>query len=213
VEVDMKRDASLEVDNRLTPDKQAELSKEFLKALYALPEGDRIKLCIQCGTCSGSCPNAEKMEYSPREIIAALRAGMLSRVLATNTVWLCTSCYYCTVRCPQKIRFTDIMYELKRLGIKHGIYPKSAAAPVLSRTFVEMVDTYGRNPETLMMMKYYMRMGIKGMTSAIKNIPMAGELVKRKRMDINPIPKKIKGMDQIKKIVEHALAQESEGGA
>jgi heterodisulfide reductase subunit C len=209
----MKRKAPYEINVNLSQDEQAQLSKKFLKALYSLPEGDRIKLCIQCGTCSGSCPNAEHMEYSPREIIAALRAGMLSRVLATNTVWLCTSCYYCTVRCPQKIRFTDIMYELKRLGIKHGIYPKSAAAPMLSRTFVEMVDTYGRNPETLMIMKYYLRMGIAGAKLGLNNAKMAIELMKRNRLEMRPMPKKIKGMDQIKKILDHVLAQESGGGA
>ncbi len=208
----MKHDAPNEVIEKLSLEKQTELSKKFLSEIYALPEGDRVKLCIQCGTCSGSCPNASKMEYSPREIIAALRAGMLYRVLATNTVWLCTSCYFCTVRCPQEIRFTDIMYELKRLGIKYGIYPKTSAAPILSRTFVEMVDTYGRNPETLMMMKLYMRMGYKGITSALKNASMANELRKRHRMDINPTPKRIKGMNQIKKIIEHALAHEPEGG-
>ena len=47
-----------------------------------------------------------------REIIAALRAGMLDRVLNSNTVWLCTSCYSCYVRCPAGIPYTDVMYEL-----------------------------------------------------------------------------------------------------
>jgi len=83
----------------------------------------------------------------------------------------------------------------------------------MSNVFVELVDNYGRNPETLLMMKYYMKMGIKGVTQALGNIGMAGKLVMRKRMNINPTPKRIKGMEQIKKILDHALAREAQGGS
>ena len=34
--------------------------------LAALPEGERILSCIQCGTCSGTCPYGEHMEFTPR---------------------------------------------------------------------------------------------------------------------------------------------------
>ncbi len=133
-----------------------ELSRIFLNHVYGLPDGKRINLCIQCGTCSGSCPTAHEMEYSPREIFAALRAGMLDRVLHSNTVWMCTSCYYCTVRCPQKIRITDIMYELKRLGIMHG-YPSSGAkAAKMANLFISLTNRLGRSNETTLMMQYYL---------------------------------------------------------
>ncbi|MFQ6001752.1 MAG: 4Fe-4S dicluster domain-containing protein, partial [Anaerolineae bacterium] len=36
---------------------------------------EKIKSCIQCGACSASCPTAYAMDYTPRQIIAALRAG------------------------------------------------------------------------------------------------------------------------------------------
>ena len=68
-----------------------DLSREFLRQVHELPQGEKIDQCIQCGTCSASCPTSAAMEYGPREIIAALRAGMLDRVLKSNTVWLCAS--------------------------------------------------------------------------------------------------------------------------
>ena len=120
-----------------------ELSKEFLRLVRELPEGKRIDKCIQCGTCSGSCPTSSAMEYGPREIIAALRANMLDRVLKSNTVWLCASCYSCMVRCPVKIPFTDIMYELKRLGIKHGIYPQKEANAVMAKSLRRLLRKRG----------------------------------------------------------------------
>ncbi|MEP0813823.1 MAG: 4Fe-4S dicluster domain-containing protein [bacterium] len=203
----MKR-SELADDRRLSTEDQKRLSREFLEHIYRLPDGERIKLCIQCGTCSGSCPTAGSMEFSPREIIAALRAGMLDRVLRTNTVWYCTSCYYCTVRCPQKIKFTDVMYELKRLGIMYGLYPKDSGAPILSRTFAELVDLYGRNPETLLMQKYYFRVGL---LKALDNVSMAKDLYWKGRLGL--APKKIKGTAQIQKILAHVLSYEAEGDA
>ena len=51
-----------------------ELGRTFLDSVYAIPNGEKIKQCIQCGTCSASCPTSGVMEYGPREIIAALSA-------------------------------------------------------------------------------------------------------------------------------------------
>jgi len=143
----------------------ADLKDIFLRNVYAIPEGRKINECLQCGTCSASCPTSEAMEYSPREIIAALRAGMLERVLNSNTVWLCSSCYSCTVRCPAAIPFTDVMYELKRLGVKHRLYPKGTANAVMAHAFVESVDRHGRNHEMELIRKYYARTNIWNLLS------------------------------------------------
>lgn len=136
---------------------QLDLREVFLSKVYNIPNGRKVNECIQCGTCSASCPTSEAMDYSPREIIAALRAGMLDRVLRSNTVWLCSSCYSCSVRCPAGIPFTDVMYELKRLGVKHRIGDKGAPNAVMARAFVELVDKRGRNHEPALIRKYYLR--------------------------------------------------------
>jgi len=97
------------------------------------------------------------MEYSPREIVAALRAEMLHRVLESNTVWLCTSCYSCTVRCPAGIPFTDVMYELKRLEAQKGLRSEKDPAAVMAKVLVESVNRHGRNHEPEVIRKFYWR--------------------------------------------------------
>src|SRR5512136_1414728 len=149
------------------PRSMKELHKIFLEDVYKIPEGENIKQCIQCGTCSASCPTSYAMDYTPREIIAAFRAGLLERVLRSNTVWLCASCYYCTVRCPSGIKLTDIMYELKRLGVEFGLVQEGAIAPVLSKTFVDMVDKYGRVPEIPLMMSVMLKTNPLGILKMI----------------------------------------------
>lgn len=175
------------------------LDEEFLTNIMALPNGEKVKLCIQCGTCGGSCPTSYAMDYTPREVIANLRARMLDRVLGSQTVWLCSSCYSCTVRCPQKIPFTDLMYELKRLSIKHGIYPKGSKAVALQKTFVGEVDKYGRNPDGVMMRKFYMRAGI---FEGLRNLPLALRMFQKGRLNMGA--KRIKGQEQLAAITKRA---------
>ena len=72
-----------------------------------------ILSCIQCGTCSASCPTAYAMDYSPRQLWQMVRLGMEETVLNSRTFWLCTVCKSCQVRCPRGIRITDTMVALK----------------------------------------------------------------------------------------------------
>src|SRR5512135_3310369 len=70
----------------------------------------RLEMCIQCGTCGGSCPSADAMDHTPRALFGLLRAGMREAVLQSNTFWMCVSCYHCVVRCPQNVLIADVMY-------------------------------------------------------------------------------------------------------
>ncbi|TFG42286.1 MAG: hypothetical protein E4H48_04820 [Syntrophobacterales bacterium] len=170
--------------------------QEFLESIHQLPDGKKIDQCIQCGTCSASCPTAEAMEYSPREIIAALRAGMLDRVLKSNTVWFCASCYMCAVRCPAGIPFTDVMYELKRLGVKYDIHPKDATNAVMARSFVNAIDRYGRNAEAELIRNYYLRTNPFKVFSQLK---LASKLFFTGRIKLRP--EKVKGLDGLRKMM------------
>lgn len=158
---------------------------------------EKIKSCIQCGSCSASCPTAYAMDYTPRQIIAALQAGRLERVLKSNTPWLCASCYYCTVRCPSGIEITDLMYALKRLAIKRGIYPKGS--PVLYQAFTGTVDRYGRSAEMELMARYYLR--TLNPLGLIKMAPMGLKMLLKGRLPI--LPHKIEGRQGLAKMLDY----------
>ncbi|MCD6282057.1 4Fe-4S dicluster domain-containing protein [bacterium] len=181
---------------KLSPE---ELSDTFLSHVYALPDGRKLDLCIQCGTCSGSCPTAYAMDYSPREIFAALRAGMLDRVLFSNTAWMCTSCYICTVRCPQQIKITDIMYELKRLGIKYGYTSPSTRSAAMARIFINITNRLGRNNESELMMRFYMA-GRWG--DAIKNAWRGAKMFFKGRLPMPISGREVAGLSEMRKIRE-----------
>ena len=95
--------------------------EDLLAAVSGLRGGERIVVCYQCGTCSGSCPTALEMDYNPRRILHMLRLGLGERVLNSRAIWLCTSCYSCTTRCPREIGISDTMLGLRKLAVDRGL--------------------------------------------------------------------------------------------
>lgn len=139
------------------------------------------------------------MDYTPREIIAAFRAGLLDKVLRSNTVWMCASCYSCSVRCPSGIKLTDIMYELKRLGSEYGLYAKGASAPVLSKEFLNIVGRYGRNSETELLTRFFLKTNPLAMVGMA---PVGLKMISRGRLPLLPDRISEEGRQQINKILE-----------
>jgi heterodisulfide reductase subunit C len=174
------------------------LHHAFLDEVYAIPGGDKIKDCIQCGTCSGSCPVAWAMEESPRQIFAMVRAGMRDRVLNSATIWTCASCYQCAVRCPQEIRITDVMYMLKRMSIRENT-ERSHAVRTFSRLFVEVVNKFGRSHEPTLMRRFLLA---TKPFSALKMAPVGIKLMKTGRLPMKAA--KVQDIEGLRKIIARA---------
>lgn len=130
---------------------ESELDKSFVHRVMAYPGGEKIRECIQCGTCSAICPLSVWMDYTPRRLIAMVRAGFKDEILNCTTLWLCSSCYACTVVCPRGIHITEIMYALKRIAMEEKRHPRRFPIPVLSNRFQRMVTKRGRINETRLM--------------------------------------------------------------
>jgi len=173
-------------------------AKGLLKELLQMPGGEEILKCIQCGTCSGSCPMAPFMDHPPRRLFALAKGGDFDEVFSSNTYWLCASCYFCTVRCPRGIKITDIMYALKRMATARGYAPPREKIPKLYRAFKETVETYGRLSEVKMMQRYFIKEPLDGLKSASLGL----KLFMKKRTEMKPEP--VKDLSSLKKVIEKA---------
>ena len=99
-------------------------SETFFESLYEVEEGERIRTCLQCATCSGVCPYGFLMEYPPGKMISMLRADRFEQVFDTDSIWMCISCYACTEVCPKKIPLTPgLMTQAKEQLLLDGKVP------------------------------------------------------------------------------------------
>ncbi|MEJ2294034.1 MAG: CoB--CoM heterodisulfide reductase subunit C [Candidatus Lokiarchaeota archaeon] len=80
--------------------------------------------CIQCGTCSGSCPSGRRTALSVRRIIRKIQLG-IDDVLSSDDIWYCSTCYTCYERCPRNIPITDAIIHLRNLAVQNGYMHKS----------------------------------------------------------------------------------------
>lgn len=135
----------------------AEVDPDFADQIASIPGGEHLFRCIQCGTCSGLCPLSPYMEYMPRQIIATIRVGRRGKVLGSQTIWLCASCYACTVACPKQIPMTDLMYAVKRLAIREGTHPKRFATPVPAQEFFGEIEADGGSLESRLLTRMLLR--------------------------------------------------------
>jgi heterodisulfide reductase subunit C len=167
---------------------EKELERDLAAEVVATPGGEKIFSCLQCGTCGSACPVSVYMDYTPRRLIGMVREGFKEEVVTSFAIWLCASCYECTVRCPAGIRVTEVMYALKRIAIREGIYPRHFPVPVLAKEFIEMLKGTGRNNEFWLVLKVLLKTApMKLLTSW----PLALRLWQRGRMClmVSRIPK------------------------
>jgi quinone-modifying oxidoreductase subunit QmoC len=160
---------------------ESRLDPQFADRIAALAGGDTLRECIQCGTCSAVCPMSAYMDYTPRQLIAMTRAGFKDEVLSSLSIWVCASCYACTVECPKQIPVTEVMHALKRTAVQEEVHPKRFAVPVLARIFVHDVDSWGRNTESRLAMKLYLR---TRPTLMLKDAVLGQRLMRRGRMGL-----------------------------
>ena len=177
---------------------QEELDLTFCSDICSTPGGEQVSRCIQCGTCSSTCPMSVYMDLTPRKVIAMTRAGFKDEVLASNTIWLCSSCYACTVECPKEIKITDVMYALKQKAMDEKRYPARFPIPVLAKEFFNSVMKTGRSNEGQILTKMFLK------TNPFKMLTRASlglKLLMRGRMTVKT-ERMSGGTGQLKKLMD-----------
>jgi heterodisulfide reductase subunit C2 len=122
----------------------------------------KVQACIQCGTCTGSCPNEFAMDATPRRLWRLVLMGREREVFQSRTFTLCSACHYCSLRCPRGLDLADAMAALKQMAYHKGspVYRKSA---LFYRSFIQSVRQYGRVREMEFMAVYFYRLKHPGL--------------------------------------------------
>lgn len=182
----------MKVDRQLDGDK---MNRDFLdKVIAEGGEGAAIAACMQCGTCSGGCTNIDRMDISPRTLVLMVQRGEWEKVLKSNMLWLCTSCYICTSRCPRGVRPSDVIEAVKAIAIRQGIENDSTR---FNQIFVELVQKRGILFEPELMQKY------GGIAAMLEQAELGIKLALKGKM--LPFPAKIKDPTTFSQALEKAV--------
>ncbi len=92
---------------------------EFLEKIIEL-SGETITLCDQCGTCSGGCPFITEMDVNPSQIMRQVMLGQ-QNIMDSKTMWICASCFTCTVRCPRDLDVSKVSEALRQVKLREAI--------------------------------------------------------------------------------------------
>ncbi len=175
------------------------LDLDFSEQFQRLPGGKQILSCMQCGTCSGSCPLSEVMDHTPRQIIAMIRTGMKDEVLQSNTPFYCASCFSCAVRCPRDISITEVMYNVKALS-------ELAGNKVFYDVFTDLILRYGRMHEGELLIRNALKTNVFDLFGYA---PVGLRLLLKGKIEF--LPHRISGQQELQKLYDYAQEVREEG--
>ncbi|WP_343079085.1 4Fe-4S dicluster domain-containing protein [Ostreiculturibacter nitratireducens] len=141
--VDVSGHWSTFIQSRAVTDYNENLQEE----IAALPGGEYIHRCWQCGSCTNACTvNAVNPDFNPRYWIYLIRMGMEDELVRDkDIIWQCVSCNKCTYACPRDVVPEGVMkatahwLELKGYTEKSPstIFDEGFSAQVFERGKIE----------------------------------------------------------------------------
>lgn len=156
----------------------------FLKEVTDnVEEGNWVKMCMQCGVCSGSCPLGPHWDHPPQELFMMIRANKRDEVLSSTSMWMCTSCYNCVARCPRGLPITHIMHGLAHYGKRMGMKPKNQPTEKFGQMFWDNLIKKGRVNELKLGLGLYFKDGFaEGVKVSLGKQKLGLNMMKAKRM-------------------------------
>jgi heterodisulfide reductase subunit C len=119
--------------------------------------GEKIQACYQCQKCSAGCPVAYAMDILPNQILRHIQYDHREKVLSSKTIWICASCYTCSVRCPNNIDIAKIMDTLRGLSLHSGIKPGEKDIPIFHSVFLDTIKSKGRIHELSLILQFKLK--------------------------------------------------------
>lgn len=135
----------------MTEEQIMEINGDTIDLHFAEAKGfDATKLgtCLQCGTCSSSCPTYFAMDVPPRKLWRMVTLGLKEEIARSSTFWLCTACNTCTVRCPRGIDVSESMRQIREWVIGEQVQETPRALGMMSEMIVQSHNMKGDDNET-----------------------------------------------------------------
>ncbi len=86
--------------------------KETVDILLELG-GEPLKICYQCGTCTGTCPWNLVRSFAVRRLMHRAQLGLVD--FEDEDIWTCATCGACVKRCPRGVEIIDVMKAIRKV--------------------------------------------------------------------------------------------------
>lgn len=171
--------------------------------------GEDILGCFYCQKCTAGCPTAYVMDYKPARLLRMIQLGRKDEVLGSKAIWMCVACETCGTRCPNRIRLAPVMDALRQLS-QAGDYKPEPAIYALHRAFLDNIKLLGRVYELGLVAEFKTLSLLGGGPEAlfrglIPDIKMGAGMFLRGKFGL--VPKRVKRMEEIKKLYEEAACE------
>lgn len=162
------------------PAGKVEVNTGFLEEV-ARSSGQPLELCFQCQKCASGCYLTQDGDYAPNEIVRLIQYGAREAVLQSRTIWLCTSCETCSLRCPNGIRMAEVMDVLKQMAVACSFIPAGESSPLFHHLFLKEIRATGRVQESMLMFKFKLKTG-----SLWADVGLGWQLFRRGKLPLMP---------------------------
>ncbi|WP_141432565.1 succinate dehydrogenase/fumarate reductase iron-sulfur subunit [Bacillus sp. 03113] len=180
-------------------------------------EYKRISLstdCVLCGICASECEQLTVNQdgyLEPFILNRAFRFAVDSRdgeaekhiePLLENDLWKCVHCMHCVSHCPKTIPLTEEVAFLRQATMKMGERNNKGARHAYA--FHDDVKQNGRLNEMTLPIK------TEGLVRTLSRIPFALRLVRKGKINLLQLPKKIEGIEDVRKIYQYVQEMNEE---
>jgi heterodisulfide reductase subunit C len=138
----------------MNPEQQRIVQETSFLSEVVRTSGENLQACYQCQKCSAGCPVVDAMDLLPNQMLRHIQYDHRDRVLGSKTIWICASCYTCSVRCPNDIDIAKIMDTLRHLAIRSGITLGEKDISVFHSVFLDEIKSRGRIHELSLILRF-----------------------------------------------------------
>lgn len=160
---------------------------EFQQKIMSYPNTSNLMACLNCGTCTASCPSSDFMEFGPRAMIRGIITGDVEDVRRSPDPWKCVQCFMCDIKCPRDVRPVYVMRALKEIAMEENNVPEIknlvSKEKKLQKIFVKQIKKSGRISE------FHTAVDYKGLIGSAKEMDLGLELLLTGRIKIKNVIK------------------------
>ena len=131
------------------------------------------------------------MDYTPAQILRLVQLGQKTALLQSSAIWLCIGCETCGTRCPNEIHAGAVIDALRQIAIAQDVPAAERSVFKLHQAFLDSIRYWGRLHELSMLAQYKLTS-----RDLLSNLDMGIDMLIKGK--IHPLPKRIKGMDEVK---------------